>query len=143
MPPALTLRPALLVLGLAGGLALGGPGTALAQPAGSEAAASSGAQARAGLSVAEARQAANRFLEAAKTRDANLRYAQFSPELKAISSPAIVAERIRSEPVLLGWTLLSVRGGLRTTTVEATLQTAEGTRDLFMVLNERGELEGC
>jgi hypothetical protein len=142
MPLAMTPRPALLVLGLAAGLVLGVPGAAPAQPASNGGGANGASQARSGLSVAEARQAANRFLEAAKTRDANLRYAQFSPELKAISSPAIVAERIRSEPALLSWTLLSVRGGLRTTTVEATLQTAEGTRDLFMVLNERGELEG-
>ncbi|MCP9928077.1 DUF3887 domain-containing protein [Cyanobium sp. CH-040] len=130
-------RSAPLLLGLCAALTLGGAPQGL-RAQGTQAAAAP----RSTLTVAEARAAANRFLEAAKTRDADLRYAQFSPELKAISSPAIVAERIRNEPVLRGWTLLSVRGGLSTTTVEATLDTAEGTRDLFMVLNGRGELEG-
>jgi hypothetical protein len=142
MPAVLSSRPLLLVLGLAAGLALGGPGAALAQPATGGGEATGSSQARTGLSVAEAREAANRILEAVQTRDPQRRYEQFSPELKAISSPAIVAERIRNEPALLSWTLLSVRGGLRTTTVEATLQTADGTRDLFMVLSDRGQLEG-
>ena len=35
-----------------------------------------------------------------------------------------------------------MRGGLRTTTVEASLRTSAGTRDLFMVLNSKGELDG-
>jgi hypothetical protein len=43
---------------------------------------------------------------------------------------------------VLGWTLLSVRGGLRTTTVEASLETPDGPRDLFMVLDDRGRLDG-
>lgn len=94
------------------------------------------------LSVEQARAAANRILEAIKTGDPNLRYSQFSDQLKAISSPAMVAETMRRQPKLLGWTLLSVRGGLRTTTVEASLETSAGTRDLFMVLNDQGQLDG-
>jgi hypothetical protein len=94
------------------------------------------------LSVEEARAAANRILEAVQTGDPNLRYSQFSDQLKAISSPAMVAETMRRQPKLQSWTLLSVRGGLRTTTVEASLQTSAGTRDLFMVLNGKGELDG-
>ena len=94
------------------------------------------------LSVEEARAAANRILEAVKTGDPNLRYSQFSEQLKAISSPAMVAETMRRQPRLLSWTLLSVRGGLRSTTVEASLQTSAGTRDLFMVLNDKGQLDG-
>ena len=94
------------------------------------------------LSVEQARAAANRILEAIQTGDPNLRYSQFSDQLKAISSPAMVAETMRRQPKLLSWTLLSVRGGLRTTTVEASLQTSAGTRDLFMVLNDQGQLDG-
>jgi hypothetical protein len=143
MPLAPTPRSAAVVAGLALGLALAGaPGAALAQGAPAAAAENGTAGPRASLSVAEARTAANRILEAVQTRDPNRRFAQFSPELKAISSPELVAQRIAAEPRLLGWTLLSVRGGLRSTKVEASLQTAEGTRDLFMVLNDRGELEG-
>ena len=54
----------------------------------------------------------------------------------------MVAESLRTQPELISWTLLSVRGGLRTTTVEASLRTSAGTRDLFMVLNSKGELDG-
>jgi len=144
MPFAVPPRSLPLLLGLCAALALGGaPQGLMAQGTGSvNPARGSAGTPRASLTVAEARAAANRFLEAAKTRDANLRYALFSPELKRISSPAIVAERISSEPLLRSWTLLSVRGGLSTTTVEASLDTADGTRDLFMVLNDRGGLEG-
>ncbi|MFM8660925.1 MAG: DUF3887 domain-containing protein, partial [Cyanobium sp.] len=73
------------------------------------------------LSVEQARAAANRILEAIQTGDPNLRSSQFSDQLKAISSPAMVAETMRRQPKLLSWTLLSVRGGLRSTTVEASL----------------------
>lgn len=120
---------------------LGGPEAAMAQPA---AAAGAALQQPSGsnLTVEQARQAANRILEAVQSRDPNLRFSQFSEQLKATSSPAMVAESMRTQPQLLSWTLLSVRGGLRTTTVEASLRTSTGTRDLFMVLNSRGELDG-
>lgn len=136
-------RSAAVVAGLALGLVLAGaPHAALAQGAPATGAANAPAASPGPLSVAEARTAANRILEAVQTRDPNRRFAQFSPELKALSSPELVAQRIAAEPRLLGWTLLSVRGGLRSTKVEVSLQTAEGTRDLFMVLNDRGELDG-
>lgn len=94
------------------------------------------------LSVAEARAAADRILKAVQSGDAELRYSQFSDELKAVSSPAMVATTLRRQPRLLGWTLLSVRGGLRTTTVEVSARTSAGLRDLFLVLNDRGQLAG-
>jgi hypothetical protein len=132
-------RAALLALGLMCSIGLGTlPGAA--QPTG--AGAGSVTQPGATLSVEQARAAANRILEAVKSGDPNLRYSQFSDQLKAISSPAMVAETMRKQPKLLGWTLLSVRGGLRTTTVEASLQTSAGVRDLFMVLNDKGQLDG-
>ena len=94
------------------------------------------------LSVEAARAAANRILTAVKSRDANLRFSQFSEELKAVSSPSMVAETMRTQPKLLNWTLLSVQGGLRNTTVEASLTTSMGKRDLFIVLNPEGKLAG-
>jgi hypothetical protein len=100
------------------------------------------AAAPAPLSVEEARAAAERILKAVQSKDPNRRFAQFSPELQAISSPAMVAETMRTQPDLLGWTLLSVRGGLASTTVEASLRTSDGVRDLFMVLDPQGRLTG-
>ena len=145
--PTLMARAALLALGLVSSLSLGlshlpasvaqtSPDGEAIQPKTSNLPQSNN------LSVEEARAAANRILEAIKTGDPNLRYSQFSDQLKAISSPAMVAETMRHQPKLLSWTLLSVRGGLRTTTVEASLQTSAGTRDLFMVLNDMGQLDG-
>ena len=94
------------------------------------------------LSIEQARAAANRILEAVKSGDANLRYSQFSDELKAVSSPSMVAATMRTQPKLLRWTLLSVRSGLRSTTVEASLITSKGQQDLFMVLDDAGKLSG-
>lgn len=94
------------------------------------------------LSVEQARAAANRILEAIRSGDANLRYSQFAEELKAVSSPAMVAATMKTQPKLLRWSLLSVQSGLRNTTVEASLVTAAGQRDLFMVLNGEGKLSG-
>ncbi|MCP9882546.1 DUF3887 domain-containing protein [Cyanobium sp. Alchichica 3B3-8F6] len=137
------LRPLRLpLLALATGLSLGlgtgpwawGP-SALAQ-------AQEGAEISPALSVEQARAAANRILKAVKSRDANLRYSQFSDELKAVSSPAMVASTMRTQPRLLNWTLLSVQGGLRDTTVEASLTTSRGQQDLFIVLNGEGKLSG-
>ncbi|MEO1001545.1 MAG: DUF3887 domain-containing protein [Cyanobacteria bacterium J06638_7] len=141
MQPVLIPRCAALVLGLTVGALLGSaPGAALAQPAAAQPS-QSGAASAERLSVAEARAAANRILAAVQTRDPELRYSQFSDPLKAITTPALVAERISSEPRLLSWQLLSVRGGLSTTTVEASLETSDGTRDLFMVLDPKGRLD--
>lgn len=97
---------------------------------------------RPSLSVEQARAAANRILEAVRSGDANLRYSQFSDALKAVSSPSMVAATMRTQPKLHRWTLLSVRSGLRSTTVEASLVTSKGQHDLFMVLNDEGKLTG-
>jgi hypothetical protein len=149
--PRPLLRPTLLVLGLALGVmaptsTMGLIPSAAAQSATPESpgtrAEPSNLEPGGGLSVEAARAAANRILEAVKSRDANRRYATFSDALKAVSSPAMVAETIRSQPQLQSWTLLSVRRGLRSTTVEVSLKTSAGERDLFMVLNSQGQLDG-
>jgi hypothetical protein len=130
---------ALAMLSLATGLSI----TVAALPGvpGSAALAQSGVDQPA-LSVEAARAATNRILTAVKSRDANLRFSQFSEELKAVSSPSMVAESMRTQPKLLSWTLLSVQGGLRNTTVEASLTTSMGKRELFIVLNPEGKLAG-
>ncbi|MGA0997863.1 MAG: DUF3887 domain-containing protein, partial [Vulcanococcus sp.] len=63
------------------------------------------------LSVDQARAAALRILKAVKDGDANARYAQFSAERQAITSPSMIAATKRTQPKVLGYTLLSVRSG--------------------------------
>jgi hypothetical protein len=94
------------------------------------------------LGVPEARAAANAILEAIKKGDANARYNQFSDELKAVTSPQMVQNTMRTQPKLLSWKLLSVNAGLRNTTVEASLLTTKGNRDVFIVLNGAGKIVG-
>jgi hypothetical protein len=133
------LRPASSSLSLAAALLIGTPLPLLsafsaavqAQPAPTQAT---------GLSVAAARTAASRILDAVKSGDANARYNQFSDELKALTSPAMVQATIRSQPKVLGYQLLSVRSGIDTSTVEAELNTSAGPRVLFIVLNPQGRI---
>ena len=93
------------------------------------------------LSVEQARAAAVRILEAIQSGDANARYAQFSDQLKAVSSPSMVAATLRSQPKVLSYQLLSVRSGMATSTVEAEIRTARGSRVLFIVINGKGQIE--
>ena len=93
------------------------------------------------LSVEQARAAAVRILEAIQSGDANARYAQFSDQLKAVSSPSMVAATMRSQPKVLSYQLLSVRSGMATSTVEAEIRTARGNRVLFIVINGKGQIE--
>ena len=58
------------------------------------------------LSVEQARSAALRILKAVKDGDANARYAQFSAERQAITSPSMIAATMRTQPKVLGYTLL-------------------------------------
>ena len=94
------------------------------------------------LGVAEARTAVDAILDAIKRGDANARYNQFSDELKAVTSPQMVQNTMRTQPKLLSWKLLSVNTGLRNTTVEASLTTTKGNRDVFIVLNGAGKIVG-
>ena len=93
------------------------------------------------LSVEQARAAADRILDAVKRGDANARFAQFTPELQAMTSPSMIAATMRSQPKVLGYTLLSVRSGLSGSTVEAGIRTVAGERVVFMVLNPKGLIE--
>lgn len=106
---------------------------ALAQPADGDAAAPA-------LSIEQARAAAQRVLEVLKRGDAKARYAQFTPEMQAITSPSMIAATMRSQPKILRYRLLSVRSGLSTSTVEADVTTTAGERTIFLVLNGKGQI---
>lgn len=101
-----------------------------------------GTTSQSGLSVEQARAAANAILQAEQRRDAQARFSQFSPEMQQVTSPAMIAETMAQRPTIKRWTLLSVQGGLRSTTVEASVDTAAGQQELFLVLNEKGQLTG-
>lgn len=89
-----------------------------------------------------ARAAAERILEALRSGDAAARYAQFAPELQRMTSPALIENQIRRMPQLLSWTISQVAPGLDSSTVEARLATSAGPRDLVMVIDENGKLDG-
>ena len=98
------------------------------------------AAAATGLTVEQARAAATRILETLQRRDARARFAQFSPEMQAITSPSMIAATMRSQPPILGFELLSVRSGLSTSTVEAEINTKLGKRVVFLVLDQQGKI---
>jgi len=100
------------------------------------------AQSGTGLSVEQARAAATRILETLKSRDARARYAQFAPEMQAITSPSMIAATMRSQPPILGFSLLSVRSGVSSSIVEAEINTTLGNRVVFLVLNPQGRIKG-
>ena len=132
------LRPALLTL-LAASLlgSLQSPLAAVAQPSTAPAAGT----AVTALTVEQARAAALRVLEAVKNRNANARFAQFTPEMQAVTSPSMIAATMRAQPPVLGYDILSVRSGMNGSTVEAELRTKAGNRVVFMVLNGQGRIE--
>jgi hypothetical protein len=133
------LRPALAALSLLAAALAGPMGVLLPRPATAQPSAASSSTQPA-LSVEQARAAARRVLDAVKSGDANARYAQFSDELKAVSSPSMVAATIRSQPKILSYELLSVRSGLNSSTVEAEVTTTAGKGVMFIVLNPQGKI---
>lgn len=130
---ATALASALVVI--AGSAPMAMAPAALAQPA-------TNASASSGLSVEQARASANAILEAEKRRDAQTRFSQFAPDLQQVTSPAMIAETMAKRPAIRSWKLLSVQRGLQSTTVEAALDTSAGKQDLFIVLNDKGQLTG-
>jgi len=135
-------RPALcavLVTALAGPLQVIQP--ALAQTTVQPQAQPVSAPAGTALSVDQARRAAVRILEAVKSGNAQARFQQFSPEMQAVTSPSMIAATMRTQPKVLGYTLLSVRSGLQGSIVEAELRTKLGNRVLFLVLTPTGRIQ--
>lgn len=149
-----TLVPTLLAMTLACGVGIGAlSATARAQVA-SPATAPTGlptaipaatprlAQPSSALSEAKARAAAERILQALRSGDANARYAQFAPRLQRMTSPALVATHMRQQPKVLDWTITGVEPGVESSTVEASLTTNAGGRQVLMVINADGKLDG-
>lgn len=99
-------------------------------------------QPSAALSEAQARAAAERILATIRNGDAQARFNQFSPTLKSVSSPSMVAATMKTQPRLLRWTIRSVQPGFDSSTVEATLVTSAGQRDLLMVIDDQGRIDG-
>jgi hypothetical protein len=133
------LRPAFAALSLVAAALVGPLASGTFQPAAAQTSGTA-TSVQPALSVDQARAAARRVLDAVKSGNANARYAQFSDELKAISSPSMVAATIRTQPKILSYELLSVRSGVSSSTVEAEITTSAGKAVMFIVLNPQGKI---
>ena len=99
-------------------------------------------QPSAALSEVRARAAAEQILKALKDGDAEARFAQFAPKLQRMSSPALVRSHLQRQPRIQSWTLVSVVPGVDSSAVEARLVTSAGPRQLLMIIDDQGRLEG-
>lgn len=99
-------------------------------------------QPSAALSEERARAAAEQILKALKDGDAEARFARFAPKLQRMTSPAMVRSHLSHQPRILSWTLGSVVPGVDSSAVEARLVTSAGPRQLLMIIDEEGRLEG-
>ena len=114
-------------------------------PVRAQAGASSVAPARGASSAmveARTKAAAERILEALRNGDADTRYRQFAPSLQRMTSPSMIRQRLATMPKLLRWTLGPVVPGQDSSTITARLITSAGPRDLLMVIDANGLLEG-
>ena len=114
-------------------------------PVRAQAGASSVAPARGASSAmveARTKAAAERILEALRNGDADTRYRQFAPSLQRMTSPTMIRQRLATMPKLLRWTLGPVVPGQDSSTITARLITSAGPRDLLMVIDANGLLEG-
>jgi hypothetical protein len=94
------------------------------------------------LSEARAREAAERILKVVQRRDATARFDQFAPSLQRVTSPAMIEATMKTQPELLSWKITGIEPGFDSSTVEATLVTSRGVRQLTMVINANGRLAG-
>ncbi len=99
-------------------------------------------QSSSALSEAKARAAAERILRTIQKGDARARFEQFSPALQSVSSPSMVETTMKTQPRLLRWTIRRIEPGYDSSTVEATLFTSAGQRDLLMVIDADGRIDG-
>ena len=130
------------LLGLAMATALGGSIPPALQAADLTGALAQGPAQASPPSGAEITKAATRVLDALRSGDANARYALFADALKRTSSPAMVANTMKTQPKVLSYRILRVLPGLSNSMVEATLITTAGSRDVVLVLNNAGQLAG-
>jgi len=131
-PLGLVLSAAALSVGLSA--LTGGP--SLAQPSPLP------AQASSAQSQQAARSAAERILTALQSRSGVALYRLFSPNLQRMTSPALVQQRLRTMDPVQRWTIGAVEPGLDSSTVLSRLRGAAGERDLLLVIDAQGLLEG-
>ena len=93
------------------------------------------------MSVAQASAAAESILNVIQSGDAEARYQVFSNDLKAVSSPALVAQAMARQPKVSSWRITSVDAGLDHATVDALLQTTKGPLAVVLILDQQGKLE--
>jgi len=138
------LRPFPFPLVAAAGFALAGLGlgNAPVHAQAGAAAVAPASQPSSAMLEANAKAAAERILVALRNGDADSRYRQFAPSLQRMTTPALIRQRMGTMPKLLRWTLGSVVPGQDSSTITAHLVTSSGPRDLLMVINANGLLEG-
>lgn len=93
------------------------------------------------IQVSSAAAAAENILNVIQNGDAKARYAIFSDELKAVTSPALVARAMARQPKVLSWRITSVDAGLEHATVDALLQTSRGPQSVVLIIDDMGKLE--
>jgi hypothetical protein len=139
------LRPSLLALVLATASAVPAvlPGDrVLAQGTVAPTAPAARGQSSSALVEARTEAAAERILMALRARDGARGFSLFTPSLQRMTSPALVQERINRMPKLVSWTLEAAVPGQDSSTITARLRTSAGPRNLEMVIDGAGRLEG-
>jgi len=106
------------------------------------AAAAAAAQPSAAMAELAARQAAERILRAVRSRDAKAYYSLLAPEPQRVSSPVMAAQALNRLPKLESWRISEIVPGVESSSVTALLSTAVGPREVLMVIDGRGRLEG-
>ncbi len=96
----------------------------------------------AAMAEQSARQAADRILTAVKNRNANAYFALLAPDAQRVSSPVMAARALQRLPQLQSWSLSEVVPGLDSSSVTAQLKTSEGPREVLLVVDGKGRLEG-
>jgi hypothetical protein len=124
---------ALAGLGLVNGPVRAQTGAPAVTPAG---------QASSAMVEERTRAAAERILVALRNGDADTRYRQFAPSLRRMTSPTMIRQRLATMPKVLRWSLGAVVPGQDSSTITARLITTAGPRDLLMVIDANGLLEG-
>lgn len=125
---------------VAAGIAMAGVVTGIAPGLPPVQAQSKPAQAS-GMGVAKAAAAAERILDVIQNGDAKARFQLFSDDLKAATSPAMVARNMARQPKVLSWRITSVDAGLRNATVDAHLETSKGPVSMVLIINSQEKLE--
>lgn len=94
----------------------------------------------ASMTASQATAAAETILNVVQSRDAQARFDLLSDDLKAVSSPALLAKTIARQPKILSWRITSIDVGLDSSTVDALLQTGRGSVPVVLVINNLGKL---